>query len=200
MYTLPKTTLRVFPLIWYWWPKFWGLAHGLIHGIPKVPPPSSIVFFVLLTSKNNHDNCTWVTRLKEFFWNQINRGCFCISIMPFASANFDFTSLAPCLLRSIFGVLARNHLSPLCSFRGLLLPAFQLNDDSMGASVEEIGPERTHITPWTHNSEVHESTKRTATVNVCDIPRIWQTYDANVTHVFPLRLLVWKQLRHSDYL
>ena len=56
-----------------------------------------------------------------------------------------------------------------------------------------VGPARkTLTTPWSCNSQVHEPAKRTATVDLRDIPRIWQTYDSNVTQVFPWRLLIWK--------
>ena len=79
--------------------------------------------------------------------------------------------------------------------------------------------QKTLITPWTCNSQVHESAKQTPTfdllacesirffrfrrwpeirlrglqaIDLHDIPCIWQTYDANVLHVFPWWLLVWK--------
>ena len=109
----------------------------------------------------------------------------------FCLSEFWFHSLsAMSATKHVWRLSAKPNLTS-ASFRGLPLPTFQLNDANMEASVEEIGPERTHTNPWTHKSEVHESTKRTVTVNVCNIPRIWQTYDANVTHFFPLRLLIW---------
>ena len=79
--------------------------------------------------------------------------------------------------------------------------------------------QKTLITPWTCNSQVHESAKQTPTfdllacesirffrfrrwpeirlrglqaIDLHDIPCIWQTYDANVLHIFPWWLLVWK--------
>ena len=57
-----------------------------------------------------------------------------------------------------------------------LLP-FKLNDASMGASAGESGSKNT----YNAISQLHESAKRTPTVDLRGIPRIWQTYDADVT-------------------
>ena len=58
-------------------------------------------------------------------------------------------------------------------------PPFQLNDASMAASAEESGSEK--VMKLQQSIQVHETAKRIPTVNLRDIPRIWQTSGANVT-------------------